>query len=271
MADLNAPDLTDVLKTLSAFSSTSASASSFPNQPQRTQTTNNDEDDDIYEPSDSLPSMSTTTQEIPRTSLSATSRISNSSRGATSTHPRTNPPLIDTSSVTTWPAALQHVMRALSQNEDLQRRIRRLIQRQHDHERQWWQGREALREKQKARVEKKKELDAVLRSVGAPVDSKQVSTAEEDRTELQNYDGKVYKASKHMAEAMMLELRTLQIPFFNIKPQFVSDTPSRSSDQMGQVNPSMHSDSSGQQTLSREELSVLQKRMLELLQDLCRE
>jgi hypothetical protein len=53
-------------------------------------------------------------------------------------------------------------MRAMSQNEDLQRRIRRLIQRQHDHERQWWQGREALCAKQRARGEKKKELDAVL-------------------------------------------------------------------------------------------------------------
>ncbi|KDE78431.1 hypothetical protein AO1008_04643 [Aspergillus oryzae 100-8] len=42
------------------------------------------------------------------------------------------------------------------------RKIRFLIQRQHDHERQWWAGREALVRKQKARVEKKKELDAVL-------------------------------------------------------------------------------------------------------------
>ena len=62
----------------------------------------------------------------------------------------------------TWPAALRYVMRTVSQNEEVQRKIRRLIQSQHDHEKQWWQGRETLVKKQEARVEKKKELDVVL-------------------------------------------------------------------------------------------------------------
>lgn len=53
-------------------------------------------------------------------------------------------------------------MRTVGQNESIQQRIRFLIQRQHDHEKQWWRGRVALVEKQKARAEKKKELDEVL-------------------------------------------------------------------------------------------------------------
>lgn len=70
--------------------------------------------------------------------------------------------MVDSSTITTWPAALRYVMRTVAQNEDMQRRIRRLIQSQHDHEKQWWQGRETLVKKHRTRVEKKKELDAVL-------------------------------------------------------------------------------------------------------------
>ncbi|KAE8389694.1 hypothetical protein BDV23DRAFT_156710 [Aspergillus alliaceus] len=149
-------------------------------------------------------------------------------------------------------------MRTVSQNEDLQRKIRWLIQQQHDHEKQWWAGREALVRKQKARVEKKKELDAVLRSVGAPVDEKEVSTVEEDRAELTNYDMKVYKASKQMADAMMSELRALQIPFFSIKQSLVVDSAGKAAESL---NPG----------IGRDDLAVLRRRMLELLQDLCKE
>jgi Mn-containing catalase len=53
-------------------------------------------------------------------------------------------------------------MRTVAANEHIQQRIRFLMQRQHDHERQWWKGREALVQKQKSRTEKKKELDEVL-------------------------------------------------------------------------------------------------------------
>ncbi|KAL4893383.1 hypothetical protein BDV59DRAFT_178124 [Aspergillus ambiguus] len=205
-------DLSSVLRTLSAFSN---------QQPQQSPPVNPDDD---YEPPDAFPSSA---HHAPRPSSTPT-------------------PLKDPSAITSWPPALQHVMRAMSQNDDLQRRIRRLIQRQHDHERQWWQGREALRAKQTARVQKKKELDEVLRSVGAPVDANQVSTAEDDQAELQHYDAKVYRASRHMADAMTAELRALQIPFFALRP-----------------------DSAARAALSPEELAALQRRMLELLQDLC--
>lgn len=71
-------------------------------------------------------------------------------------------PAVDPSTITTWPAALRYVMRTVGQNEETQLRIRGLIRSQHNHERQWWKGREALLERQQARGDKKKELDAVL-------------------------------------------------------------------------------------------------------------
>ncbi|KAE8138739.1 hypothetical protein BDV38DRAFT_59328 [Aspergillus pseudotamarii] len=245
----NTPDLSSVLATLSALSQSSQGQAQTQVHPppytSNKNTQNGPEDDtDPYEPSETI---------IP---LTPSPNIPHPKPQAQPQHQK--PPafhLPNTSTITTWPPALKSIMRTLSTNEDLQRKIRFLIQRQHDHERQWWTGREALVRKQKARVEKKKELDAVLRSVGAPVDEKEVSTAEEDHAELTNYDLKVYKASKQMADAMMGELRALQIPFFSIKPSLVLDS----------------AGSTHLPGIGRDELAVLRRRMLELLQDFCKE
>lgn len=69
---------------------------------------------------------------------------------------------IDPATITTWPAALRYVMRTVGQDEETQLRVRGLIRSQHSHERQWWNGREALVQRHQARGDKKKELDAVL-------------------------------------------------------------------------------------------------------------
>lgn len=68
----------------------------------------------------------------------------------------------DPSTITTWPAALRHVMRTVSQNEETQLRIRGMIRSQHSHERNWFQAREALIKQQQGRPQKQRELDAVL-------------------------------------------------------------------------------------------------------------
>nr|XP_001396192.2 hypothetical protein ANI_1_542114 [Aspergillus niger CBS 513.88] len=259
--DYNAADLSSVLRTLSALSNQQQPQAQLQLQPQsqsrppysHSPEPAPTEDNDPYEPTESLPQLP-----IPPKPISRPQHHHHQQQQHPSPAPQPQPQprpaptpapagciAEDTSSITSWPSALRYVMRTVAQNEDIQRRIRWLIQRQHDHEKQWWQGREALLKKQSARTEKKKELDAVLRSVGAPVDeNKQVSTAEEDRAELTNYDAKVYKASRQMSDAMIAELKALRIPFFTIKK--------------------------GLQQLSREELSALQLRMLELLQDLCK-
>jgi hypothetical protein len=68
----------------------------------------------------------------------------------------------DSSTITTWPAALKHVMRTVGQNEETQARIRGVIRSQHHHEQQWFDAREALLKQQQGRPEKQRELDAVL-------------------------------------------------------------------------------------------------------------
>ncbi|KAL1968524.1 hypothetical protein VTN77DRAFT_1734 [Rasamsonia byssochlamydoides] len=291
----NNPDLSAVLKTLSKFAppSTAAPSSTTPSQTFNSNVTSHfhhpqsadapQKDEDEYEPSDVInqpqpqPQHSQFPQTIPSASTAATS---NRASGNTN----------DPSTITTWPAALKHVMRAVAQNEALQSRIRRLIRSQHEHEKQWWQGREALIAKQKARVEKKKQLDEVLRSVGAPVtpsSSKEGSTEKkENEAELKHYDAKVYKASVDMSKAMESELRNLGIPFFAIKPSLIAPEDKkkdradelRSSDPLllGAASASASAPTTAERKetttmISKVELLTLQRRMLELLQDLCKD
>lgn len=96
-------------------------------------------------------------------------------------------------------------------------------------------------------------------------------TAEEDRAELTNYDAKVYKASRQMSDAMIAELKALRIPFFTIKKGLVLDSDPSNMGRTTTTTPTVKQQQQQQQQLSREELSALQLRMLELLQDLCRE
>ncbi|PWY69579.1 hypothetical protein BO70DRAFT_365853 [Aspergillus heteromorphus CBS 117.55] len=165
--DYNAADLTSVLRTLSALSNPQPSQPQPPPPPPQPQPpkqqphtpqTLESEEDDSYEPSETLPHIPTATPPHPQPPAPVPTIPTGPQPGA----PPNGKPTEDPSTITAWPGALRYVMRTVAQNEDIQRRIRWLIQRQHDHEKQWWQGREALLRKQQARTEKKKELDAVL-------------------------------------------------------------------------------------------------------------
>ncbi|PYI20653.1 hypothetical protein BO86DRAFT_393844 [Aspergillus japonicus CBS 114.51] len=266
--DYNSADLTSVLRTLSALSNQQSPPSSsdiIPPTNSQAYNPNGPEDNDPYEPSETLPSFSVTRQQQAQQQKalpSQTPSYTHPPRAQTTPNGTTG----DSSSITTWNAALRHVMRTVAQNENLQSRIRWLIRRQHDHEKQWWQGREALVKRQQARTEKKKELDAVLRSVGVPVDNnKSISTAEEDQAELTNYDVKVYRASSQMADAMIAELRALGIPFFSIQKDLVLAADAKSETV---VNPF---GSQKETLITRQDLLQLQRRILELLLDLCGE
>lgn len=126
------PDLTSVLRTLSALAPAPTPASASPPAPAPTPT-----------PSHAPPNQDQHPQPTP----------SQSSREREFKDPRR---------ITTWPQALQHTTRLLAQNHTLQDQIRALIRRQHQHERSWWKGREALLEKQRDRAEKRRALDEVL-------------------------------------------------------------------------------------------------------------
>ncbi|KMP04530.1 hypothetical protein CIHG_07738 [Coccidioides immitis H538.4] len=176
--------------------------------------------------------------------------------------------LPDPSSITAWPAALKFVMKAVAQNEAIQSKIRRLIRSQHDHEKKWWEAREALLAKQKTRAQKKEKLDEVLRSVGGAITTgPEMTTPAEDAAEVETYDRKVYSAMSSMSRALDAELRELGIPFFAIRHGLVHPQ-STIPDEKGHAKlPSGNS----KDNLSMEELRSLQKRMFDLLEDLCKE
>lgn len=87
----------------------------------------------------------------------------------------------------------------------------------------------------------------------------------ENKEELANYDSKVYRASAQMADAMTAELRGLKIPFFVIQKDLIQEPP-----EPGSV-PSQDKGPEGSAKVAKDELASFQRRMLELLQDLCKE
>lgn len=143
-------------------------------------------------------------------------------------------------------------MNTLSKSPETTSKIKRLIKNQHDNERQWWAGREALIAKHKGRVESKKKADDLLRSLGAANGhgtGGSASSAAEEKAELERYDKKVYAAVGQMVAAVDRELTMLRVPFFAIKHDLVSKTEGADG------------------VLCKTKLVELQKKMLQLLED----
>lgn len=90
--------------------------------------------------------------------------------------------------------------------------------------------------------------------------------SQENATELQAYDSKVYQASVDMARAMEGELRRLGVPFFCIDRALVSAT---EDDKGGTTSESAAEEGAKAKKISKEELEGLKKRVLDLLVDLC--
>lgn len=93
--------------------------------------------------------------------------------------------------------------------------------------------------------------------------------ANAEQVELEDYDRKVYKASAQMADALIAELRGMKIAFFVLQKNLIyhSDTtekrpPIRNADGPGDASPAK---------LTESDLANLQRRMLGLLEDLCKE
>lgn len=71
-----------------------------------------------------------------------------------------------------------------------------------------------------------------------------------------------------MADALCAELRGLKIPFFALRESLIQESSTSVPETAAGKNASGESDSS---KLSKAELVALQRRMLELLEDLCKE
>lgn len=96
-------------------------------------------------------------------------------------------------------------------------------------------------------------------------------TVDEDFGELATYDTKVHKASIEMAQAMMEELKTIGVPFFGVREELIQK-------ELDPLHVRMKSDTvkDGTRLVSRTgtnqgELMKLQRRMLELLEDMCKD
>lgn len=95
-----------------------------------------------------------------------------------------------------------------------------------------------------------------------------MKTTQELQAELANYDLKIYQALERMVDALVRELRSHKIPFFVLKESFIEES---SESESGQ-KPAQDKPGEDRSTkISRSELQSLQRRMLELLEDLCKE
>lgn len=151
MAEMNynAADLSSVLQTLSSLApqaQVSQNSTSAPIPQKRTFSSANT----------NAPAVRTQDPRQTQDSRQTQPRPSPSNHSSTST---SGP---NSSTITTWPLALRHVMRTVGQNEETQFRIRGMIRSQHHHEQSWFNSRQALIKQQQGRPQKQRELEAVL-------------------------------------------------------------------------------------------------------------
>jgi len=206
--------------------------------------------------------------------------VSQPQHTTTTWQPKPSTPQVNPRTITTWPAAIRHVTFLATQHAHLAASIRKLIANQHENEQQWHASRVALLEKQKARVMGKRELDDVLRSVGALArvsrsgDSGNGVIAGEDKAnvqELQLYDRKVHRAAVQMNKAMTADLETLGVPFFGTEPGLVfdddcEDDPTGTSWKRMRKDDVVEPDRKGK--IGKGELKVLQRKMISHLEDM---
>ena len=94
-------------------------------------------------------------------------------------------------------------------------------------------------------------------------------TAQEDLQEVNLYDLKVYKAANEMVNAMSAELKRIGVPFFGVQHSLI-----RRDTEMAQPR---GDDGRGRNVMMAGEgidlkqLTTLQARMLELLEDMCKD
>ncbi|KAM0141486.1 hypothetical protein ACHAP3_002351 [Botrytis cinerea] len=177
-----------------------------------------------------------------------------------------NPKAVDPATIIDWSAGLRCVMRTMNKHDHVLQEIRKMIKVQHEHEEQWWKSREALIERQAARKEGQKKLEEVLKAVGGATSSGASNTSPEELArELETFDMKVYKAQTQMVREMNGKLRNLGIPFFGTKSELV-----RIPGKHDATNRAGTASTEGEKDMiDEDELVELQKKMLNILEDMC--
>jgi len=175
--------------------------------------------------------------------------------------------LTDPATIIDWPSGLRCVMKTVAAHDNIIKEIRRMITIQQEHEEQWWNGRKALLQRQEARKEGQKKLDEVLKAVGGAVAvGNTKSGSDEAVEELKTFEMKVYRAQHQMVKEMSAKLKSLGVPFFGTKTELVrkpgtDPTPIGGFGAPGETR----------KLINEIELVELQRRMLNLLEELCDE
>ncbi|KAL2056776.1 hypothetical protein ABVK25_003171 [Lepraria finkii] len=270
------PDLASVLRTLAAYAPAPTQAPIGQEKASPYHTEARDEDEELgggeYDPA-AIPSPSSVTptqapaytQPAPQQPLPATCTPPLQERQPV---PQQAPPAIITpppvkktyttpqcppATIITWAPALRHVTTLTNSNPEFNHRVKHLIKTQHQHEWQWWATREELTKRLHGRAASRTKLDSVLSSLGGKTASLNQTDLPPEK-ELEIYDKKVvYRACQEMAAATTKELAKLEVPFFCTMKGLVSGK--GKSKRKGKI--------------TEDELVGLQKRMLELLEDLC--
>ncbi|KAK0104570.1 hypothetical protein ONS95_004856 [Cadophora gregata] len=192
-------------------------------------------------------------------------QVSSIPRSTTPSEPPPQTSVADPSTITEWSAGLKCVMRTVVKHESILNDIRKMMKNQRDHEEEWWNGRQNLVEKQKARKEGQQKLDDVLKAVGGAVTPGFASNHSDDHTkELKTFDMKVYKAQMQMVKEMTAKLRSLGVPFFGTRSDLVIPNGKEANAVSGTAD---RKDEKG--TIDEIELMKLQRKMLIILEDLC--
>lgn len=162
----------------------------------------------------------------------------------------------DASMITTWPAAVKHVTKHIVPNEQLASRIKHLIQEQHKHELQWFRQREDIVAQQKLRVGGSQAyVSGILQGLGGlAIPIAKVDQAA-DKNELEVFDKKVYGALAQLVKDYDAQLRKLGVPFYAIKHDLV-------------VDERVIGGAATSYNLDKGELKEMQKKMLQILEDL---
>jgi hypothetical protein len=168
---------------------------------------------------------------------------------------------------------------------------KQMIKVQHEHEEQWWAGRQDLLRRQSTRKESQRKLDEVLsvasllhhllcascylgqltanrRAVGGAVAEK--PAAEEDfAEELRIFDGKVYRAQVQMVKEMSAKLKGYGMPFFGTREELVRREGEAKLGGVERGGKGERVDGMDDTRIEEAELVELQRRMIGILEDLC--
>lgn len=168
---------------------------------------------------------------------------------------RTSTPIIDPATITEWKHGLRCVNKISAQNPAFVPAIQKLIADQARNVKDWESGRQRLIDEQAVKRDNEKTHLAVLSLPGMGEKISPLRTDEVEQEELDTYAKKVYRAAQRMVESQSKELKSLGVPFFGLRSEFLR---ADGSDEGGLE----------QKKVTKAELLELQRKMLNHLMEL---